>query len=221
MKLSVFLQRRDGLSRDEFRAWWLRHVDIARHIPGLRGYRINFVDDVRPFGIEATRVAYDGTAELWFQSDQSLANGFESHHAQRAVADADSACGRRVEFETEEHIVLDGPVRPEGLAKVVVLLRRRPDLTHADFEHWWLEHVNLSQRIPGLRGYRVNLVNGVRGAGYRSEDVEFDGSAELWFDNVEAIDRGFDSDLGRRAVRDSELHCASRIRYVTREHVVV
>ena len=221
MKLSVFLQRRDGLSRDEFRAWWLRHVDIARHIPGLRGYRINFVDDVRPFGIEAIRVAYDGTAELWFQSDQSLANGFESHHAQRAVADADSACGRRVEFETEEHIVLDGPERPEGLAKVVVLLRRRPDLTHADFEHWWLEHVNLSQRIPGLRGYRVNLVNGVRGAGYRSEDVEFDGSAELWFDNVEAIDRGFDSDLGRRAVRDSELHCASRIRYVTREHVVV
>ena len=221
MKLSVFLQRRDGLSRDEFRAWWLRHVDIARHIPGLRGYRINFVDDVRPFGIEVTRVAYDGTAELWFQSDQSLANGFESHHAQRAVADADSACGRRVEFETEEHIVLDGPERPEGLAKVVVLLRRRPDLTHADFEHWWLEHVNLSQRIPGLRGYRVNLVNGVRGAGYRSEDVEFDGSAELWFDNVEAIDRGFDSDLGRRAVRDSELHCASRIRYVTREHVVV
>ena len=221
MKLSVFLQRRDGLSRDEFRAWWLRHVDIARHIPGLCGYRINFVDDVRPFGIEATRVAYDGTAELWFQSDQSLANGFESHHAQRAVADADSACGRRVEFETEEHIVLDGPERPEGLAKVVVLLRRRPDLTHADFEHWWLEHVNLSQRIPGLRGYRVNLVNGVRGAGYRSEDVEFDGSAELWFDNVEAIDRGFDSDLGRRAVRDSELHCASRIRYVTREHVVV
>jgi uncharacterized protein (TIGR02118 family) len=221
VKLSVFLQRRDHLDVDAFRAWWLEHVEISRHIPGLSGYRINFVSEVRPFGVAAPQATYDGTAELWFSNQDALSSGFESDDARRAVHDADNACSRRVEFETEEHIVLEGPKHIAGLTKLVVLLGRRPDLTREQFHEWWLEHVKLSRQIPGLRGYRINLIRAVRGAGYRPEDVKFDGSAELWFDTVEDVNRGFGSELGIRAVRDSEVHCATRVRYVTQEHVVV
>ena len=41
----------------------------------------------------------------------------------------------------------------------------------AAFHAWWLDHVALGARMPGLRGYRVNLVKDVRGAGFSADVV--------------------------------------------------
>ena len=75
--------------------------------------------------------------------------------------------------------------------------------------------------IPHLRGYRINLVDAIRGNGYRPDDVAFDGPAELWFENVEAMEGGFGSAIGSPFVQDSAEHCAQRVRLLTVEHIII
>ena len=221
MKLSVFLRRADQLTSDEFRAWWVEHTATSRHIPGLRGYRICFVEETRAFGRAPDACRYDGVAQLWFDAAEELSSGFESDTARAAVQDADAHCSQRIEFETTEHVVLDGPDEPEGLVKVCVQLRRRPDLTREAFHAWWLDHVALAARMPGLRGYRVNLVHSVRGAGFGDADVDIDGTAELWWDDLAAADAGFGSPEGATAAAHAAAQCSVRVRHITRERVVV
>jgi hypothetical protein len=190
-------------------------------MPGLRGYRINFVDDILPFGVERAIVEFDGTAELWFDGE-SMKQAFASDIAKEAVADTDRVCARRIEFETEEHVVIDGPAQNgKSTLKIVVLLRRRADMAVEEWRHWWLDHIQRSHHIPNLRGYRINLVDVVRGNGYEPNDVAYDGTAELWFDDIQAMEEGFGSGVGLPIVQDSAEHCTRRVRLLTEEHIII
>jgi uncharacterized protein (TIGR02118 family) len=188
----------------------------------LQRYRINFVTDVKAFGVEEAVVEFDGTAELRFSGEEALKQAFASPIAKEAVGDADNICSRRVEFITDEHVIVRGPQKDTaGMLKLVVLLQKNPELSTGEFRAWWLEHVKLSSQIPGLQGYRINFINEVMGAGFREADVQFDGSAELWFDAVETMNRGFDSEIGEQAVGDAVEHCAKRVRFLTEENIIV
>lgn len=220
-KLCVFLQKRPEVSTDAFRQWWGRHVKTSSQMPGLQGYRINFVNEIRPFGIEQAVVEYDGTAQLWF-GEGGLEQAFSSSVGKEAVEDADNVCQRRVEFVTEEHVILEGPeANVAKTLKLVVMMRRIPEMTAKEFGQWWLEHVKLSSQIPGLMGYRINLVQDVMGSGFQKDDVAFDGTAELWFRSVSDMDEGFGSPLGQRAADDAVSHCSARVRFLTEEHIVI
>ena len=105
--------------------------------------------------------------------------------------------------------------------KLCVLLQRRPEVSVSEFRHWWLEHVEMSRQIPGLRGYRINFVNGLGGVGFNESEMQFDGTAELWFDSLEDMKKGFNSPIGQRAGEDAERHCAKRVRFFTEEHVIL
>ena len=221
-KLWVLLERKPELSMADFEAWWLEHVKLSSRMPGLSRYRINFVREVRPFGVDLPTVRFDGTAELQFASDAEMAVAFRSDVATAAVADTDRVCSRRIEFATDEHVVVPGPsMRDEAIVKVAVLLWRQPELSTDSFRDWWFEHVQQSRLMPGLRGYRINFVNDVRGNGFAAEEFACDGTAELWFDNLEAVEAGFGSAIGQSAAEDAARHCQRRVRYLTAEHVVI
>jgi len=221
-KLSVFLQKRPDMTTDQYRQWWIDHVKISSHIPGLQKYRINFVNRIVPFGVDQGVVEYDGTAELWFGEGGSLKEGFESQIAIKAVEDADSHCCRRVEFVTEEHIILPGPRELKANSvKMVTLLQKKPGITIQEFHNWILEHVKISSRIPNLREYRINLIQKVQGAGYLDADVNFQVSGEQFFNSLKDFEAGYDSLIAQKAVMDAEEHCAVRVRFLTEEHVVV
>lgn len=95
------VRKRPELTRDEFLARWMgEHVDIAKRLPGLRGYVIHILDgDAPPF---------DGIAVTTFDSREE---------AQRAFADPEVADGlRRTRDEfaasvevyfVEEHIIVE------------------------------------------------------------------------------------------------------------------
>ena len=45
------------------------------------------------------------------------------------------------------------------MIKAMILLTRRPDMSHEEFVHWWLEeHVPLASGLPKVRKVILNVV---------------------------------------------------------------
>jgi uncharacterized protein (TIGR02118 family) len=71
IKRISFVRRRDDVDRDEFRRYWLEeHSRLGRQLPGIRGYRINFVETWEDDGSEPER--WDAFVEIWFDSEADL-----------------------------------------------------------------------------------------------------------------------------------------------------
>jgi uncharacterized protein (TIGR02118 family) len=59
-----FIRRKMGLGADEFFAHWtVRHAELVRQLPGLRGWRFIRIDRCVP-----ESAAWDGLGETWFDS---------------------------------------------------------------------------------------------------------------------------------------------------------
>jgi uncharacterized protein (TIGR02118 family) len=71
------------------------------------------------------------------------------------------------------------------MIKVVYCFRKRPGMSHGDFDsHWRDVHALIGARIPGLRRFvqsRTILPPGDARA------PDFDGIAELWFDDPRSL----------------------------------
>ncbi len=76
----VVLHKKDGMTRDEFRAYWRDvHGAIGARMPGVRKYVQNHaLADGAPF---------DGIAEMWFDSLADMQAAFTSEAAQEAARD--------------------------------------------------------------------------------------------------------------------------------------
>jgi uncharacterized protein (TIGR02118 family) len=107
------------------------------------------------------------------------------------------------------------------MIKLIALLKRKPGLTREEFAQRWLnDHIKLSSKMPGLRGYRVNIAIDHQPDGDGVEPV-YDGTAELWWDSVEAMEAAFDSKEGKIAGEDADHFAALRIHLYTEEHFIV
>jgi uncharacterized protein (TIGR02118 family) len=87
------------------------------------------------------------------------------------------------------------PPKDGSCLKRMSILRKRPDVSAEFFQEQWFElHAILVKRLPGLKGYRQNLVlDGPRNA---QGEMMVDGMVELWFEDGAAIDAAFGSDIG-------------------------
>jgi uncharacterized protein (TIGR02118 family) len=107
------------------------------------------------------------------------------------------------------------------MIKCVALLKRKPGLTREEFAHRWVyEHTKLSSQLPDCRGYRINVAIQHQPEGDGIEPL-YDGTAELWWDSVEAMEASFASDIGKVAGADADQFCEVRIHIYTEEHFVV
>jgi len=73
----------------------------------------------------------------------------------------------------------------EMMIKLVYCITRKPGMTDEEFfDYWKYVHAPIGARIPGLRrlvqSHRVNVFDDARAP-------DFDGMAELWFDNAAAL----------------------------------
>ena len=93
------------------------------------------------------------------------------------------------------------------MIKVLALLTRRPELTHAQFVKHWLEvHGPLAHAVPGVRRYVQSHIVGTRTRPDIPEtDVEVDGIAELWYDDRAAMERAVASPEAKRLHADGAL----------------
>ena len=107
------------------------------------------------------------------------------------------------------------------MIKLIALLKRKPGLTREEFADRWLnDHIKLSSKMPGLRGYRVNIAIDHQPDGDGVEPI-YDGTAELWWDSVEAMEAAFDSQEGKIAGEDADQFAELRIHIYTAEHFIV
>lgn len=102
IKLVCLIERPKGVTRDEFRAWWLgHHSTVAARLPGLRRYTISVSE-----GSPQNEPPCDGVAELWFDSEAAMEAAFQSERGQECAREDRELIGRRIAFVTREHVIL-------------------------------------------------------------------------------------------------------------------
>jgi uncharacterized protein (TIGR02118 family) len=85
----------------------------------------------------------------------------------------------------------------------LALLKRRPELGVSEFRRYFLdEHVSLARQLPGLREYRVHVVEDDQG------DGPYDAVAEHVFDDRGAAERAFASPQNAPSLADVTAHTA-------------
>jgi uncharacterized protein (TIGR02118 family) len=107
------------------------------------------------------------------------------------------------------------------MVKLVAFLKRKPEIGKEQFARRWVEsHAKMASQLPGLRAYRINIATDRQPDGTGSEPI-YDGTAELWWDSIEAMEAAFATDLGQRAGADADEFAAVRVHLYTTEHVIV
>ena len=156
---------------------------MARHAEPDR-YRVTFFES----RADGSPSPYDGLAELWFRDREHL-DAWYGEESQRGadnfneLVDSDG-CFRLI---TTEYVMVDGDASRES-EKVVYLVKRRDDVSSADFFRHWREvhapNVRAAvERTEGCLRYAIShAVAGERGA--------YDGIAEIWWRDGEARRRG-------------------------------
>ena len=93
------------------------------------------------------------------------------------------------------------------MIKLVFCLRRKPDLSREEFQRYWREHhaplVRAHAAALGIRRYvqlhSIDDAISLAVAGPRRSPEPFDGVAELWFDDLEALAASGSTEAGRAA----------------------
>ena len=99
-KAVILLRRRDDMTPEEFRHWWLHeHAPLAAQLPGVRRIVFNAAadnDDV------------DGVSELWFDSEQDFVDAYATDLGKSVAADSMAHVRSRTRLFVTEHVVVDG-----------------------------------------------------------------------------------------------------------------
>ncbi|MFB6254533.1 MAG: EthD domain-containing protein [Halobacteriaceae archaeon] len=195
----ALLVRKNNMSHEEFVDYWLtNHTPIAKNIEGVVRYHT-----VKP--VDPTAAEFDGIAELYFEDLEALhdALGSEGERdydptkeiAKKAREDVDNflAIEQRPRLIGEEIIekdTTDGDTT--GLYKHSAFLVRKPSMSHEEFiTYWENEHVPIAKEIPGVVRYTRVIPT-------QPAHAEFDGIAELYFEDLDALK----ASLGETGTRD-------------------
>ncbi|MCC6615426.1 MAG: EthD family reductase [Anaerolineae bacterium] len=104
------------------------------------------------------------------------------------------------------------------MIKLIAFLTRKPGLTMEEFkERWVVEHTRISGKLPGLKGYRINIAIATQPEGA----PDYDGTAELWWDSLEDMEASFATQIGQEAGADGDLFSSVRIHLYTEEFITM
>ena len=206
-KVIFFLKRRPDAERPVFFDWLLNeHRPLVKKVPGLRRYTIS---------LEANGEdgVFDGCLEFWFDDVRAAEGAFASASGQAVIADIQTRVSRFERVDLVEHRFVDtGNSAP---FKLVAALKRRADLTRAEFKSWWLDrHAPLVVVFPELGRYQVDLVED-------GPECFVDGIAEVSFADLATLKRITSSMQVKDAQEDSRVHTQARYRLFVEEHPVI
>ena len=185
VKTFNFFKRKAGLSVDDFRNHWLNeHAAVIRAIPEIRKYVASIALSSSYRNHEPI---YDGISEAWFEDEETIHATVDS--APRRAAHADDGnfidMSKAGSILTDEIAQIDG-TPPTDAVKVMSLLTRKPGMDVPAFQSYWRStHGPLAAKIPQARRYVQCHVLASTYAGGRTP--RYDGIAEMWFDDFDAI----------------------------------
>jgi uncharacterized protein (TIGR02118 family) len=100
------------------------------------------------------------------------------------------------------------------MIKLIAMVKRRPDIDFETFRlRWCEEHPEIVRGMPGVAAYTQNLASG----GDRKERV-YDGIAELWFADHDAMKAAFASPAGL-AAREHEQTFAGDVKALIADEI--
>ena len=104
-KAIILLTRRDDMTVDEFRQWWLHeHAPLAAQLPGVRRIVFNEV-----LG-DGSGDGPDGVSELWFDSEEAFTAAYATELGKAVAADSMAHVSGRVRLFVHEHPVVGDQV---------------------------------------------------------------------------------------------------------------
>jgi uncharacterized protein (TIGR02118 family) len=219
LKCCTLFRRPAGKSVEEYQAYWRTgHVPFIKAMAPVRKYVQN-----HPFAINGREPAYDGLVELWVDDIEKLKAMGKSPEYAAVVEDEKNFVDRSTIELTlaDEHVVLDGQATPDAV-KQVILLKRKPGMTPAEFQDYWLNrHAPLVGRPPGLIRY---VQSHARLSGYRDgREPPWDGIGTMTFASLEAMQQARTAP-GQDVVKADAANFADTSRlvsFLTREHVMI
>jgi uncharacterized protein (TIGR02118 family) len=97
--------------------------------------------------------------------------------------------------------------------KAIILLKRGENMSHDEFEQWWLvDHSGKAAQLPGVRKIVFNLAD---------DGSAYDGVSELWFDSKEEFESAYATEIGKGVAADSLAHLSARERMFVTENDIV
>lgn len=200
-----------------YRDYWRNsHGKLARQIPGLRSYQQNLVVDSeqRGFSFKRGPEQLEGISQLVFDDDAAMQAGMSAELGAALIADEQHFIGQLRIVTADQHVVVEPPAAGSAL-KRMSFLKRRADVSPEKFAREWREvHGPLVRSMPGILGYRQNLITGrqvPKGTVVDYESLPIDGIVELWFSDVESINATF----GSRRGLETMAHAATFIDEIT------
>jgi uncharacterized protein (TIGR02118 family) len=189
IKGMALIVKKPGVSEEFFHRHWREiHGPLALRIKALRRYQqCHRIAPAIP-GFET--VPYDGVADIWFDSLKVIED-FPTNpdYVNGALADEPNFIDQlQLAFlATREHVIIEGPriAKDTPLVKALFLLRRLKGMSVADFQAYWLhEHAPQIPRDAGVVRYvQCHQLPET----YATSSPAYDGSAELYFENVAAF----------------------------------
>ena len=220
VKAVSFFKRKAGMSVDAFQAYWRRsHPDVVTRLPGLRRY---VQSHTLVSGYRKGEPAWDGIAEVWFDDTAAMRSLRGTPAYERVVADEAEFIDRATMglIVTDEHVIKNGPVPPNGV-KNVEFVTHKPGMAIDAFQRYWREiHGPLAASIPVIRRYVQSHTR--RSAYEAGRAPQYDGIAITWFDDTAAMRQSAVSPEYARVRADEAHFIAPNPPFIiTREHVIV
>ena len=109
------------------------------------------------------------------------------------------------------------------MIKILGLLTRKDGISHEQFvRHWFDTHGPLALAVPGIRRYVQSHITGTRGRPDIPEtDVQIDGIAELWYDDLESMQRAGATPEMKALTDDGALFIGQIKTYVIEERQII
>ena len=229
VRMGLIRKKADWTTND-FKAYWHdKHGPLAARAPNLRAYWQNAVTERLQRGIDFARGSwdFDGFSQLWFDDTEQADHAFKnSEMAAALIADEQRFLGGLHIITASQHVVVEVPEEPKRgtLLKRISTLKRRPDITEDDFRREWVAHRDLVRKMPGVGGYRQNVViarERIKGQGCNYDDLPIDGIALLWFENPATLEAAFSSPAGQMTMAHAKTFLAEITAFIVVERCIV
>jgi len=205
------ITRRPDLTDEAFREHWRQsHAKlVCARMPTLTRYIQNLVVDRSQKAIDYQRgiLEVDGISQLFFASLADMRKSIAMQTLEELATDEAKFIDGLVVLTTLQNTVIE-PAMAHGV-KRMSFLRKRSDVSMETFQReWFMLHATLVKRLPGILGYRQNLViDRQRNRFAASEDessIGVDGVVELWFESTAAIEAAFRSLPGKTTMSHAQ-----------------
>lgn len=224
------IRKKPDWTFDEFNAYWRdNHGALAARAPNLRGYWQNPVVDRVQRGIDFERGPwdFDGFSQLWFDDVKQSAHAFnDSDMAAALIKDENHFLGDLHIVTAEQSVVIPLPSEDERakLLKRISVIRRFATLSEDDFRREWQVHGALVRKMPGVSGYRQNVVvarEREKGKPCAYETLPIDGIVELWFKDAQTLQDAFASPAGQAAMAHAKTFLGDITAFLVAERRIV